>query len=521
MNKKLKKLITLCAAVLLLLGVLPTTAFAANESLPPDKGTLIIHKYLMDDVSKAGDPNDGREATNVPDEAKPLDGITFDVYPVVIPTDGETEGIYPESGTVTITPSLTAPTSFFDGTNTFTLGAKAGSQTTAGGGLATFADLPRGIYLVVEQNSDLVASPAAPFVVAVPMTDPEEDGWLSEVHVYPKNEDMSIEKEINIPSITVGELIEFTLTPSVPSDVGTALKYDIVDTLDSALDYQTNPALTVKGAATKEALDSASMFTLATDYTVSYDESTRKLTVSFDEDQRKKLQEAGYRFLEITFSTKVNEDILNKELDTAKNTASIDFTNQYDQDNTYKSNEVEVHTGSIDITKVDAQTKAPIITADAKFKIASSEQNALAGIYLKKDADGNILNYGDPGYTEELADYEVTTDDTGRALFEGLKCDYVDEEGAEQFMEYWLVETQAPDGYNLLNAPVKVTMGHNEDPDSDAPYTVGIEIENNKGFILPKTGGAGTLLFTVGGIVLIGIASLLILTMHRRKATNE
>lgn len=109
-----------------------------------------------------------------------------------------------------------------------------------------------------------------------------------------------------------------------------------------------------------------------------------------------------------------------------------------------------------------------------------------------------------------VADDEVKTNDQGKLQFVGL------EEGT-----YQLVETVAPDGYNKLADPIKVIISAIYNPGgtlnqwkadvengSALNGTHVIKVENNKGALLPDTGGMGTVIFTVAGIAIIagGIA---------------
>ena len=51
----------------------------------------------------------------------------------------------------------------------------------------------------------------------------------------------------------------------------------------------------------------------------------------------------------------------------------------------------------------------------------------------------------------------------------------------------------------------------------DSTHIVNETIKNSKGFTLPNTGGVGTIVLVVFGIILIGLA--IILTMNKKKKT--
>ena len=75
--------------------------------------------------------------------------------------------------------------------------------------------------------------------------------------------------------------------------------------------------------------------------------------------------------------------------------------------------------------------------------------------------------------------------------------------GLDTDVTYELHENKAPTGYNVLPSSVEVKAKNNEFAHQD--------IENNKGSVLPSTGGMGTTLFyVVGGILVVGSAVLLI-----------
>jgi len=96
----------------------------------------------------------------------------------------------------------------------------------------------------------------------------------------------------------------------------------------------------------------------------------------------------------------------------------------------------------------------------------------------------------------------LTTDEKGYAKSPEL-----------DFGLYFLVETKAPAGYSLLEEPVPVfaTLTGFE-------MAYAVRIPNSEGLFLPETGGIGTTIFTVLGILLcVGAVAILILRKRRAK----
>ena len=524
MKEKLTKLTTLLLAALMIISMVSTVG---ATSLPPDTGTLTIHKYLMDNVENAERPNNGHEAgTNgnphVPSTAKPLNGITFKVYKIEIPVTGADAGKVPVDGDYVLdnldnTTKLTSGGVVFNVTLADTL-VTSGGTAEAPLGIAKSIDLDQGYYLVVEQANAAVAAPAAPFVVAIPMTNPVGDGWIKDVHVYPKNEDITADKEPDVTSVEVGDTVTWDITTSIPADIAEAKKYDIVDKLDSALDYKAN-SVVVTGLQNKGDTTGTTL-TETTHWIATFDSATNTVRVSFTEAGLKEL--AKYKFVSISFDTIVNEQILDKIDYTVSNKATVEFTNRNDEEIDRETPETQIHTGAIKVDKTDANTGKMLVGAE--FQIASSEANARAGRYLRKTAAGVIVDYGEPGYDAASPWIATTTQDTTEttkayALFEGLADYEEDAAGNKTYNSYWLVETKAPNGYNLLSDPIRVDFTA-ENSTKDTSYTVTVAIKNTTDFTLPQTGGIGMILFVIGGIVSVGIAVILIITGRKKNARS-
>ena len=100
---------------------------------------------------------------------------------------------------------------------------------------------------------------------------------------------------------------------------------------------------------------------------------------------------------------------------------------------------------------------------------------------------------------------------TGRIDIEGLK------EGI-----YYLKETKAPKGYNLLKDPVKIKIdsaGKIYVNDSLTENTGNVEVQNNSGTLLPSTGGAGTtMIYLVGALLVLGSGVVL---ASKRKSNSK
>lgn len=162
MSKKVKVFLTALLSILILFGLTaPSTAQAATDR--PTTGTLTIHKLQYHTATPPVIDNNGLEIT-APAETTPLEGVTFNIY------------LVPDGTTDTTTPG----------------GDWTRSLKTDADGIASFENLPKGRYLVVEDTTAPGTPPGIEyftpnFLVDIPMMNPDGVSWNDDVHVYPKN----------------------------------------------------------------------------------------------------------------------------------------------------------------------------------------------------------------------------------------------------------------------------------------------------------------------------------------------
>lgn len=214
---KLKRLFTaiLSAALTLSLCAMPAMATEGGttagtplaDGMPvwdtTKKGSITIHKFEYNPSSGApSQQGTGAEGEGAPSGAKPLGGVTFEIYKVQ--NEEWLKAYYGGQAAATGQDFSNIDASNYYSTNSTTgaitvNGSKIDTVTTATSGtdigVAKKDGLALGLYLVVETKApDKVTSPADPFLVSVPMTRIADTtttnkltDWIYDVHVYPKN----------------------------------------------------------------------------------------------------------------------------------------------------------------------------------------------------------------------------------------------------------------------------------------------------------------------------------------------
>lgn len=474
------------SAALVLLGLgLATPAAAAPLVDPNATGSITVHKLEAPD-GPTGLPNNGTAVDTA--GLVPLPGVEFRARQVA-GIDLSTNGGWADASALSGAFDAADPDGSITGEG-YTLTAGS-SLVTDGAGQAVFSGLPVGLYLVEETSVPAGVTPSAPFLVSVPLTDPDDrDNWLYDVHVYPKNAVTTATKTVqDADAVQLGDEVSFTITSEIPN-ADPIDGFRIVDALDAKLDY-------VAAAVT---LADGTTLTEGADYTIVHDAGTNAVVVDFTAAGRAILAANNTTQVVVDIVTTVNTigEIANQAL-VYPNAASFDI----DPGGPTTTPEVETRWGGLTVAKTSEGGAA---LTGAVFQVFTSAADAAA--------QTNPVTLG--GETE----FEVVAAD-GTLTLAGLRySDFADGEtvapGDAGYLQYYLVEVQAPDGYELLAQPIEFTV-------TAATTAAGIDLTvtnvlHNGGFQLPFTGGTGAgLLYLVGiGLVAGGIAFLVV--KRRRNA---
>lgn len=305
----------------------------------------------------------------------------------------------------------------------------------------------------------------------------------------------------------IGETVNFLLTVTVPTYANyyDTYTYVIHDSMGTGLTLNENTLKVYSDAQLTTEVAAANYSTVITNE----DACTFEIALNSDFVQTN----TGKTFY-VYYDAVVNKDAA--VYDAANlNDALIEYSNNaYDETKTTTTpeKEVKVYTYSFELLKyyLDGTTETPL--ADAHFKLYSDA--ALENeVKLVKLAD-NSYRVATEG--ETAADTIVSIE--GKITIAGL------DDG-----DYYLSETKAPSGYNLIKDAIKVTVDANakadntdveslsiyQDDSAEAVEYIGVE--NKTGSLLPFTGGIGATIFYIVGGALIVVALVLLITHKRVK----
>lgn len=438
-------------------------------------------------------------------------------------------------------------------------GGVAMAETDATG--HTSADqLEQGLYLVVETRvPENVTSTCNPFFVSLPMTTIDGAAWSYDVTVYPKNQtgDPNLEKTVredknstgkNTGSLTdikdgyahtatasVGDAVDYQIIstlPTITSKASSLSEYTYVDTLSKGIRYNKNDVVIefFKDAGCTEKI--ATWAEISSKFTVTYDDAANTMTIRMTDTGLSEINESesvytdsvkrGYSdcTMRITYAATLTADAKMGDTD---NPNEVELTWRR-TNNTYFDTLKDcchVYTYGIDVLKRFSDNGGNL--RNVKFRLHNDTDDC----YIIAEQKDGV--YYAKGFATKKSDATTfVPNGSGHIVVKGLEDD-----------TYSLTEIATDKGYVLLRDAVKIVIKTAENGQcekcgaklltasatvngKDASMTEGnaivpLTVVNNPGFDLPKTGGYGTWMFTIGGVILLGAAAFIVICSRKHK----
>ena len=440
-------------------------------------------------------------------------------------------------------------------------GGVAMTETDATGHTSA-SNMEQGLYLVVETRvPENVTSTCNPFFVSLPMTTIDGAAWNYDVTVCPKNQtgnptlDKTVRESKNstgknngsLTDITdgyahtatasVGDTVDYQVIstlPTITSKASALSEYTYVDTLSKGIRYNKNDVVIefFKDAGCTDKI--ATWAENSGKFAVAYDDAANTMTIRMTDTGLAEINEAatvytdsvkrGYSdcTMRITYAATLTSDAKMGDKD---NPNTVTLTWKRTNTTYYDTLEdcCHVFTYGIDVLKQFSDGKGDI--QDVKFRLHNDSDDC----YIIADLKDGI--YYAKGITTKKSDATTfVPNSSGHIIVKGLEDD-----------SYSLTETATDKGYVLLKDAVKIIIKTSENGQcekcgaklltasatvngkdvtmSEGNAIVPLTVVNNPGFDLPKTGGYGTWMFTIGGVALLGAAAFIVI--RSRKNKNE
>ena len=378
--------------------------------------------------------------------------------------------------------------------------APVSTQTVAAGGTATFANLAMGEYFIRPTSTTSV------YQLMLQKVEPTVSGnkyVIDDVTFTAKHKGVTVDKTADKTSVTKNENVTYTITVDIPTYAAQATdkSFYVADLLPDGLTIDTASIKVKIGGADVDTaaytLDKPANTTTEPNYTFKLSVDTDKYAASWARN--------GGKQLVITYTATLNDNDTTEVNTKETNKVTFDYSNYPYVANSHKqkTDTVDVTTFAIKIDKyVDGEETNKL--AGAKFDLyrtaTQAEINAGGTVEIPHTTVKGIKLEGDK-----------VTDDNGAATFEKYEAN-------GNKYDYYLVETQAPSGYNILDNAVKVNFTDAEVEATAGVYTV--KVSNSSGIQLPITGGTGTVIFTIIGIALM-VGAVVLFVVSRKKAKES
>lgn len=289
-------------------------------------------------------------------------------------------------------------------------------------------------------------------------------------------------------------------TPDIASNLSTLKQFVVIDDFTNINGTKMAPTIHKITYTNGTNVTNANSNVLSTDaytYTCTQDSTTAttyKTTLTFDTSKLTK----NYNYY-IYYKCFVKQATTNK----AYLKYSTQTTSASTAENTIESNSVRFIVGSCQLKKTNGDNVA---LQGAQFKLFRTREEAVAGknpVYASTTSGGATQSYT---FTSSASGAVYIYDvDIGSSISASSVSDF------SPTKKYWIVETKAPTGYNLLSEPVEVTFSRG------GGDSVQATIINSAQYTFPLTGGHGWIMFAIGAVVFFGCGTVLIIKKKKNK----
>ena len=428
-------------------------------------------------------------------------------------------------------------------------------------GHTSASNMEQGLYLVVETRvPEMVTSTCNPFFVSLPMTTIDGSEWTYDIAIYPKNQtgNPTLSKTVredknstgkNNGSLTditdgfkhtatasVGDVVDYQILstlPTITSRASSLSEYTYVDTMSKGIKYNKQDVVIefFKDAGCTDKI--AAWGEDSGKFTVVYDDVQNSMAIKMTEAGLSEINEAttvytdsvkrGYSdcIMRITYAATLTSDAKMGDTD---NPNTVTLTWKRTNTTYYDTLEdcCHVYTYGVDILKQFSDNGGNL--RNVKFTLHNDTDDC----YIIAEQKDGV--YYTKGFTSKKSDATTFIPNAqGHIIVKGLEDD-----------SYSLTETATDKGYVLLKEAVKIiittkengacekcgaklltasaTVNGKDVTMTDGNAIVPLTVVNNSGFDLPKTGGYGTWMFTIGGVALLGAAAFIVIRSRKHKS---
>ena len=439
-------------------------------------------------------------------------------------------------------------------------GGVAMTETDATGHTSA-SNMEQGLYLVVETRvPEMVTSTCNPFFVSLPMTTIDGSEWIYDIVTYPKNQtgNPDLSKTVresknstgkhngsltdisdgfeHTATASVGDTVDYQILstlPTITSKASSLSEYTYVDTLSEGIRYNKNDVVIefFKDAGCTDKI--ATWGEDSGNFTIVYDDTANTMTIRMTESGLSEINESegvyvdsvkrGYSdcTMRITYAATLTADAQMGDKD---NPNTVTLTWKRTNTTYYDTLEdcCHVYTYGVDILKQFSDNGGNL--RNVKFTLHNDTDDC----YIIADLKDGI--YYAKSFTSKKSDATTfVPNGSGHIIVKGLEDD-----------TYSLIEVATDKGYILLADAIELVIKTGESGTceqcatklltasatvngkdvtmTDGNAIVPLTVLNNPGFNLPKTGGRGVWMYTVGGVLLLSAAAFIVAKSRKHKS---